>query len=383
MYFYYILILSYGGLSMTTERAIIHWKEIEKMNADESILIDVRTKEEFVLGAISGAVNIPLEQLPARISEIPRHKAIIVYCRVGSRSNQAYKILMENGFRKVKYLSGGYNSYYSEVYSNKKILNFCKNTNKNLIPAPEEEYTADVVINACGKQCPGPIMQLYKKISMMKPGEILEISATDPGFDRDLAAWCDRTGNQLLNIEKNQKIITALIRKNDDDNRKQLINKIGGNDKTMVVFSGDFDKAVASFIIANGAAAMGRKVTMFFTFWGLNILRKNEKVNAKKSLLESIFGWMMPRGSQKLGLSKMNMGGFGGKMIRYIMNKKNVSTLEDLIQQAKVHGVNIVACSMSMDIMGIKDEELIDGVEIGGVASYLGAAEQADTNLFI
>ncbi|HML88182.1 MAG TPA: DsrE/DsrF/DrsH-like family protein [Methylomusa anaerophila] len=155
------------------------------------------------------------------------------------------------------------------------------------------------------------------------------------------------------------------------------------NDKTMVVFSSDLDKAIAAFIIANGAAAMGRKVTMFFTFWGLNILRKSESVNVKKNLLESMFGKMMPRGSKKLGLSRMNMGGLGGKMIRYIMGAKNVASLEDLMDQARKQGVRLVACNMSMDVMGIKPEELIDGVEMGGVASYLNAAESADTNLFI
>lgn len=151
----------------------------------------------------------------------------------------------------------------------------------------------------------------------------------------------------------------------------------------MVVFSGELDKAIASFIIANGAASMGRPVTMFFTFWGLNILRKNSKVNVEKTFIEKMFGRMMPRGSKKLGLSRMNMGGMGSKMIRGIMKKKNVSSLEELIEQAKQNGIKLVACSMSMDVMGIKKEELIDGVEIGGVAYYLGEAEQSNVNLFI
>ena len=156
-----------------------------------------------------------------------------------------------------------------------------------------------------------------------------------------------------------------------------------GNDKTMVVFSGNLDKAIASFIITNGAAAMGRKVTMFFTFWGLNILRKHTGGKVKKDFLGRMFGTMMPKGSQKLKLSQMSMGGLGGKMIRYIMKKNNVTSLEELIEQGKNLGIKIIACSMSMDLMGIKKEELIDGIEIGGVATYLAAAETADTNLFI
>jgi peroxiredoxin family protein len=155
------------------------------------------------------------------------------------------------------------------------------------------------------------------------------------------------------------------------------------NDKTMVVFSGDLDKALASFIIANGAAAMGRKVTMFFTFWGLNILRKEDSPAVEKSMVEKIFGWMMPKGSKKLKLSKMNMGGMGTKMMRMVMQDKNVSSLEDLIRQAMSNGVEMVACTMSMDVMGIKEEELIDGVKLAGVANMLAAAEESDTNLFI
>ena len=149
------------------------------------------------------------------------------------------------------------------------------------------------------------------------------------------------------------------------------------------MFSGDLDKALASFIIANGAAAMGRKVTMFFTFWGLNILRRHEKVKVQKSFIEKMFGGMMPRGTKKLTLSKMNMMGMGSAMMKGIMKKKNVAALDELIEQAKKSGVKMVACTMSMDVMGIHKEELIDGVDLAGVASYLAAAENSDTNLFI
>jgi peroxiredoxin family protein len=157
----------------------------------------------------------------------------------------------------------------------------------------------------------------------------------------------------------------------------------GSKQKTMVVFSGDFDKAMAAFIIANGAAAMGSRVTMFFTFWGLNVLRRPESVATKKNLVERMFGRMMPRGAERLGLSKMNMGGAGLAMIKGIMRKKNVSSLPELIAQAQAAGVRLVACSMSMDLMGIRREELLDGIEEGGVAMYLQNAEQGNVNLFI
>lgn len=153
--------------------------------------------------------------------------------------------------------------------------------------------------------------------------------------------------------------------------------------KTIIMFSGDLDKAMAGFIIANGAAAMGDEVTMFFTFWGLNMLRKEENVPVKKGLLESLFGWMMPRGAGKLGLSKMNFGGAGAVMMKKIMKDKNVNTLPELIASAKDLGVKLIACTMSMDVMGITKEELINDLEFAGVATYLGEADQAGVNLFI
>ncbi|HAG10269.1 MAG TPA: hypothetical protein DCK76_02515 [Desulfotomaculum sp.] len=158
---------------------------------------------------------------------------------------------------------------------------------------------------------------------------------------------------------------------------------MGADKKTIIVFSGDLDKAMASFIIANGAAAMGNEVSMFFTFWGLNILRKHESVKLKKGFLESLFGWMMPRGAEKLGLSKMNFGGMGAFMMKTVMRKKNVSTLNELIATAQEMGVKMIACTMAMDVMGIKEEELIDGLEYAGVITYLGEADEANVNLFI
>lgn len=153
--------------------------------------------------------------------------------------------------------------------------------------------------------------------------------------------------------------------------------------KTIIMFSGDLDKAMASLIIANGAAAMGDDVTIFFTFWGLNVLRKAQKIKVKKDFMEKMFGAMMPRGAGKLRLSKMNFGGAGTGMMKSIMKKKNVSSLPALLESAQAMGVKLIACTMSMDVMGIKQEELIQGVELAGVATYLGEADNANVNLFI
>jgi peroxiredoxin family protein len=153
--------------------------------------------------------------------------------------------------------------------------------------------------------------------------------------------------------------------------------------KTLIVFSGDFDKVMAAFIIANGAAAMGDEVTMFFTFWGLNVLRKAKRVKVKKNFLQAMFGMMMPRGVGRLGLSKMNFAGMGAMMMKKVMKGQNVSSLEELLAIAKEQGIKLVACTMSMDVMGLREEELIDGLEFAGVASYLGEADEANVNLFI
>ncbi|WP_232695491.1 DsrE/DsrF/DrsH-like family protein [Brevibacillus daliensis] len=152
---------------------------------------------------------------------------------------------------------------------------------------------------------------------------------------------------------------------------------------TIVLFSGDLDKAIAAFIIANGAAAYDHDVTIFFTFWGLNTLRKDEVVHVKKGFLEKAFGWMMPRGAKKLGLSKMNMMGMGPEMIKHVMKKHNALSLPQLIELAQEQGVKLVACTMTMDLLGLKQEELLDGIEYAGVAAYLGDANQAKVNLFI
>lgn len=152
---------------------------------------------------------------------------------------------------------------------------------------------------------------------------------------------------------------------------------------TIVLFSGELDKAIAAFIIANGAAAYDHEVTIFFTFWGLNALRKDENVFVKKGFLEKMFAKMMPRGANKLGLSRMNFGGMGPKMIKHVMKKHNALTLPQLIELAQEQGVKLVACTMTMDLLGLQKEELLDGIEYAGVAAYLGDASDAKVNLFI
>jgi peroxiredoxin family protein len=152
---------------------------------------------------------------------------------------------------------------------------------------------------------------------------------------------------------------------------------------TIVLFSGDYDKVMAAYIIANGAAAYDHEVTIFHTFWGLNALRKDETINVKKGFMEKMFGKMMPRGADKMGLSSMNFAGFGPKMIKGVMKKHNVMTLPALIGMAQEQDIKLVACTMTMDLLGLQQEELLDNIEYAGVAAYLADAEDGNVNLFI
>ncbi|MBD8068132.1 DsrE/DsrF/DrsH-like family protein [Bacillus sp. PS06] len=152
---------------------------------------------------------------------------------------------------------------------------------------------------------------------------------------------------------------------------------------TIVLFSGDYDKAMAAYIIANGAAAYDHEVTIFHTFWGLNALRKDEDIPVQKGFMERMFGKMMPRGAGKMGLSKMNFAGFGPKLIKDTMKKHNAMSLPQLIEMAQEQDVKLVACTMTMDLLGLKEEELLNNIEYAGVAAYLADAEEGNINLFI
>lgn len=360
-------------------------KDIDNRDKDKVILLDVRDDIEIENGKIEGAIEIPINQLRNRLSEIPKDKEVWIYCQIGLRGYIAARILMANGY-KVKNLNGGYKTYIMNKFIPEKINKMPEEKMKGNNET-KEEVAETLELDACGLSCPGPLMKVNNTVSEMNEGETLKVKASDPGFYVDIQSWCERTNNELLSVSKDKGIVKALIKKGKEKlqvDEKERKGKIKENDnKTLVVFSGDLDKAIASFVIANGAVAMGKKVTMFFTFWGLNILRKPEKTKIQKAFMDKMFASMMPRGSKKLKLSKMNMMGMGSKMIRKVMKNKNISSLEELIQSAIDSGINILACQMSMDVMGIKEEELIDGVNIGGVGYYLGEAEDANVNLFI
>ncbi|WP_273236504.1 FAD-dependent oxidoreductase [Mobilibacterium timonense] len=376
---------------------------------EDAVVLDVREDPELLAYSIPGARHIPLTQLRDRIGELDVNQHYVAMCSVGVRSYTAARILMQSGFSNVEVFPGGTNLYRAlESRSGQESDGSC-------VPGAEitglfQEKEGDagagdpvpaVKLNCCGMQCPGPLMKVNDMVKTMEDGKKLAVTASDPGFVRDIRAWARKTGNTVISSGEKDDGYYAVI-------QKGLAGGTGGelsfgapaaaapaapapgtagapaakDGQTIIVFSGDFDKVMAAFIIANGAAAMGKKVTMFFTFWGLTALLKPDKT-VKKSGMEKMFGAMLPRGVDELGLSRMNMGGMGGKMMKKIMAEKNVNSLDQLIKEAVRQGVTMMACTMSMDVMGIKKEELIDGVELAGVGTYLGAAEDASSNLFI
>lgn len=360
---------------------IIQWRELAELPAD-TIRIDVRTHDEYKLGTIPGFINIPVDELREHLDELPKEKPIVVTCAVGLRGYLAYRILVQNGFKHVRNLSGGYKTWSVATAPIKEIV-----SHKPEIPESTSYGNSDSQINllkvdACGLMCPGPVMQLKKNYEALKIGEQLQITATDQAFGKDVTSWCKMTGAELVALENKNGVVAATIRKQEKTASCE-ISRNNADNKTLIVFSDDLDKALASFVIANGAASTGKKVTMFFTFWGLNVIKKQHKPTVIKDIFGKMFGWMLPTHSGKLKLSKMNMGGAGSWMMRLIMKRKRIDSLESLIQQAIDNGVEMIACTMSMDVMGVQKEELMDNVTLGGVASYLERAEEANVNLFI
>jgi len=375
---------------LTEKSKHFHWHEIEEVRREGGVMIDLRTPAEYENAHIEGAINIPMDELRSRLGELDKSKKLYLICQIGLRGYLAVRILSQNGFEAYN-LSGGYRLYHS-IFGKKRLLPPPKKATEASPPDKEAEgegrgeeagasAQTPTKINACGLQCPGPIVKLSEALQKAEDGELIEISTTDPAFAGDIEAYCRRTGHVFLGLRSEKGISTAQLQK--AEGKQAEMAQGGGNGKNFIVFSGDLDKALAAFVMANAAAALGRKVSMFFTFWGLNILRKPEKVAVKKDFMSKMLSWMMPRGSKKLPMSKMNMGGMGAKMIRGIMKSKNVDSLEDLIRMAQESGVELVACAMSMDVMGIKAEELIDGVKLGGAAAMLGHAEESDMSLFI
>ncbi len=355
----------------------VFMEDLKNYNEKENIILDVREELELIGGKFNNSINIPLSELRKRYNELPKDKEIWTYCAVGLRGYITSRFLSQKGY-KVKNLAGGIKSREKVILKAQEEGNLNKESNSNI--GKEEDY-----LDLSGLSCPGPLVKIKEKIDKLQENEELKVKVSDPGFYNDIQAWSKVTKNTLLSLDKKDGLTYATLQKGKtskviEKNHKNMIIEDKSN-MTMVVFSGDLDKAIAAFIIANGALTMGKKVTMFFTFWGLSILKK--KNLSKKNFIEKMFAVMLPKNSKDLPVSKMNFFGIGAKMIRSVMKKKNIMSLEELIKKAIDSGVNITACTMSMDVMGINKEELIDGINYGGVGQYLGEAEKSNNNLFI
>lgn len=358
-----------------------YWRELQSSDAADYLLIDVRTPMEYATGALAGAINIPLDDLRERLDEIPVNRPIVVYCGVGLRGYLASNILRQNGRDDVRNLIGGIKTARTAMATFSPDIKPTRDIPKSETDKPTP-HTLD--IDACGLSCPGPIMKLKEAVDTMTDGEILRISATDPGFVRDAEAWCQSTRRgTLLSSTSSGGKYTLTIRRTDNSQAAPGPATASGRGKTFVLFSDDLDRALATFVMANGAAATGEKVTIFFTFWGLNAIKKVDKPKVSKDIFGRMFSAMLPAHSGQLALSKMNMMGIGSRMMRHIMKRKNIDSLEQLRQSALDSGVEFIACQMSMDVMGVTRDELIDGVTIGGVATYMSRTDDASLNLFI
>ncbi|AVM53793.1 NADPH-dependent 2,4-dienoyl-CoA reductase/sulfur reductase-like enzyme [Bacteroides zoogleoformans] len=368
----------------------ISWRELLEKK-EQVVLVDTRTAEEFSFGTIPGALNIPLDEMRERLAEIPADKPVVLFCAVGLRGYLAQRILMGRGYRNVRNLIGGYKTFSTAVapLPAPTALSSATVSSSFDVVSAEASSVSDtekkvLKVNACGLQCPGPIIQVKKAIDSIEIGERVEIVATDAGFARDASAWCETTGNKLIENREEKGRYTVVIEKGDSACACSSGGYAGGGrGKTLILFSDDLDKALATFVLANGAATTGQKVSIFFTFWGLNVLKKMRKPHVQKDFFGKMFGMMLPSSSLKLKLSQMNMFGMGSRMMRFLMKRKGVDSLEALRSQALMQGVEFIACQMSMDMMGIQREELLEEVTVGGVATYMERADKANVNLFI
>ena len=373
-----------AGNILSGKMTPLYWREMQQVDKSQVTLVDVRTPDEYALGTIPGAINIPLDNLRERLADIPENQPVYLFCGVGLRGYLASNILKSKGYPDVRNLIGGLKTYNAATATIKTPEGFVCDTTTHACPASSCRCDKSIIkVDACGIQCPGPILKLKQAMDLLAVGQQLEVRATDAGFPRDAEAWCRTTGHKFLGKRAEGGIQIVEIEKATPQVVEATQPQTSEQGKTLILFSDDLDKTLATFVLANGAAATGKKVSIFFTFWGLNAIKKVRKPKVKKDIFGRMFGWMLPADSTQLALSKMNMLGIGSKMMRYLMRKKGVDSLETLRQQAIDQGVEFIACQMSMDVMGIKREELLDNVTVGGVASYMERAEQANVNLFI
>ncbi|HMO10433.1 MAG TPA: FAD-dependent oxidoreductase [Actinotalea sp.] len=351
---------------------------------DGARVIDVRGPDEFAVWHVPGAENVPLASLRTAQQDWDKDTPLRLYCAVGFRSYLAYRSLVQRGFTDVATLSGGSTTFRAfhdvepaSVESTVPMISYAEGQAAGR-PSPSGVV---VDLDCTGLACPGPIMRLTSTMLTLAPGDEVVAHVSDAGFGNDAPAWAARNGHELVELVPEGAGYRARFRKGGPltgGAASRIKDK-----KSFVVFSGDLDKLIAAFIIANGAVAMGDEVSMFFTFWGLNALKRADAPRSPKNPVERAMGVMMPSGPDSLPLSTMNMLGGGPALIKKVMRDHNVPSLTELIGSARRSGVRLVACTMTMDLLGIREQDLIDGVELGGVATFLGEANESNGRFFI
>ena len=359
-------------------------------NTSGARIIDVRTPEEYAIWHMPGAENVPLATMRSACETWERSTPIRLYCAVGFRSYLVQRILMQRGFADVATLSGGSTTFRfwhdvepDEVTAPQPMEHYAETDS---LPIAATSFTGvSIDLDCAGLACPGPIMKLSERMQSLNPGDEIVVHVSDAGFAKDGPAWARRNGHQLLDMAPEGPGYRATFRRGGSGSIATAHNtSIGMRPKnTFVVFSGDLDKLIAAFIIANGALAMGEEVSMFFTFWGLNALRTAQPPRRERKMMDRLFSTMMPAGPESLRLSQMHMLGAGTRMIKQVMKRHKVAPLQELMAAAQAGGAKFVACTMTMDLLGIAESDLMHGVEFGGVATFLDDAADSRTTLFI
>lgn len=357
------------------------------------VLLDVRPRESAQLSPIAGSVNVPYKEVRGRLDELRQRGTDVEFrtiCAWGKTAYFASRELEKAGLQ-TSTLIGGLQLH------RKPLPDLSIDAQA---PPAGSEPLAEVKLDCSGMACPGPLLKLRESIASLPAQSALTVKATDPGFKADVRAFAASNGLTVESLTSSKGVITATLRKaaarrSEEQPSGATEAALDGRRKgaTVVVFSEEFDKVLAAFVIANGAAAMGGPVTMFFTFWGLNALKTAASTSCgaspgaaaggDKDLMDRLFSAMLPAGPDRLPLSHFNFGGLGATMMKQVMQKKHLPNLPGLLQAAQQQHIRLVACTMSMEAMGVRPEELLPGVEFGGVADYLSAAEKSGTNLFI
>ena len=356
----------------------------------DALVVDVREPDEHELGSVPGSVNIPLGTLRDRLGELDKARPVVVHCQVGLRGYLAERILKQNGFTAYN-LSGGWLTW--KAFHPDPLPSKGGNSSQGqggalrVAETPPSAPSAPLPeLDVRSIPCPGPVVKLKAAFKDAAPGTGVRLLA-DATFEPDLLRWCSANGCVPSGLSKNGAELVADIVKGGGAAAPaaapDTAQPAAKHSVAIVLFSNDLDKALAALILANGLAASGADVGIFFTFWGLSVLRRNPAPSVRKGLVSRMFGWMLPTGAEKLALSKMNMLGLGTAMMKGVMRRQRIMTLPELLAAARAAGVKFIACDMAMGVMGITREELVEVDEVAGVAAFAELASRSNNTLFI